>query len=80
MNAIRAWRVTIKAHNFTIITMARSRSQAIYRNFLDATDSGYKFKWVEFRAVRSKEHDPLFARLGLFSYSLDTLNKINRGA
>lgn len=68
---MRAWKVFVRGWGNAPqgVTMARTRGKAIARNLASAQDVGYGLKWCDFRALRSPEHDSMFAKHGEFSWS-----------
>ena len=70
---MRAWKIFVRGWGDAPqgVNMARTRGRAIARSLTSAQDAGYALKWGDFRAVRSPEHDCLFERHGMFSWSWD---------
>ncbi len=70
---VKAWKIYVRGWGKgpEAVTMATTRGRAISRSLASAQDVGYGLKWGDFRAVRSPEHDGMFDKHGLFSWSFD---------
>jgi hypothetical protein len=70
---VKAWKIYVRGWGKgpEAVTMATTRGRAIARSLASAQDVGYGLKWGDFRAVRSPEHDDMFIKHGLFSWSFD---------
>ena len=70
---MRAWKIFVRGWGDVpqCVTIARTRGRAIARNLASAREVGYSLTWGDFRAVRSPEHDGMFAKHGMFSWGWD---------
>ena len=57
---MKAFLVTIKSwEEAKIIVAAKTRGQAISKQFSQAREAGFSYSFIDFRAVRSPEYDHL---------------------
>jgi hypothetical protein len=70
---VKAWKIYVRGWGKgpEAVTMATTRGRAIARSLASAQDVGYGLTWGDFRATRSPEHDGMFEKHGLFSWSFD---------